>query len=135
MPLSREDCVVLVRVIEGLFREYDPSALGTVLRASEGYDDPREYVIALLRTTSKFYSERSAGMYAPVLDKINHFVRLQDGSPVLGISVALSGVEQELYGTDAINLAELPDRSAFLSELDRIIAEIAREIGSPRDGQ
>jgi hypothetical protein len=62
---------------------------------------------------------------------MNHFARLQDGSPVRGISVALSPAERELYDTDEVNLAELQDRSVFLSELDRIIAEIIRETELP----
>ena len=135
MPLSRQDCVELVREIEELLREYDPGSLELVLRATERYNDPRRYVVELLRKIRSIYSERSGGMYGPILDRINHFVRLQDGSPVRGLSVALSPVERELYDTDEVNLAELPDGSHFLADLDRIITEIIRETESPTERQ
>src|SRR5690242_10474593 len=131
MPLSRQDCVVLARDIEGLLREYDPSSLDLILRATERPEDPRRYVIELLRTVSRVYAEQSGGMYGPVLDRMNHFLRLEDGSPVRGISVALSPAERELYDSDEVNLAELQDRSGFLTDLERIISEILRETELP----
>lgn len=73
------------------------------------------------------YSERSGGSYGPVLDRINRFVRLEDGSAIRGLSVELSPAESELYGTREVNLAELPDHSVFLKELRVIISEIRRE--------
>lgn len=127
MPLSRQDCVILARDIEGLLRQYDPSSVDLILRATERSNDPLRYVVGLLRTVSRVYSERSGGMYGSVLDRMNHFVRLEDGSPVRGISVALSPPERELYETDEVNLAELQDRSGFVADLERIITEIVRE--------
>jgi hypothetical protein len=90
MPLSREDCVDLIREIEALLRQYDPSVLELVLGAMGRFDDPRRHLIDLLRTIRKFYSERSGGMYGGILDGINQFVRLEDGSPIRSLSVALS---------------------------------------------
>jgi hypothetical protein len=72
-------------------------------------------------------------MHGLILDRINHFVRLEDGSPVRGLSVVLSPAEQELYGVREVNLAELPDRSRFLAELDRIIDDIIRETKPPEN--
>jgi hypothetical protein len=135
MALTRQDCVTLVREIERLLREYDPGSLDLVVRSTERDDDPRQYVVNLLRTTSRVYSERSGGMHGPILNSINHFVRLPDGSPIRGISVALSPPERELYDTDEINLAELPDRSEFLAELERITADIQREAELSEDRQ
>src|SRR4051812_19044858 len=120
MPLSREDCVQLVREIERLLREYDPVALQLVIRATDPNNDPQRYLVSLLGTISRIYSERSGGTLGPTLDRINHFVRLQDGSPVKGIAVTLSPAERELYKTDELDLAELPDRSEFLVELERL---------------
>lgn len=133
MPLSRQDCVELIRDIEGLLGEYDSGSLDLAIRAMEPYDDPRRYLVELLRTISRIYSERSGGMHGPILDRINHFVRLEDGSPVRGLSVVLSPAEQELYGVREVNLAELPDRSQFLAELDRIIDDIMRETKPPEN--
>ena len=133
MPLSQQDCIELVREVQGLLREYDPGSLELVLRATEPQEDSRRYIVQLLGTIVRIYSERSGGMYGPILDRINHYVRLQDGSPVRGLSVELSPVERVVYNTDEVNLAELPDRSEFLAELKRIIAEIILETESPED--
>jgi hypothetical protein len=135
MPLSREDCVDLVREIEALLRENDPGLLELVLRATERHDDPRHYVVDLLKRIRGIYSERSGGTYGRILDGINEFVRLQDGSPVRALSVTLSPAERELYETDEVNFAELPDRSEFLASLDRIVMEIMRETEPPRERQ
>jgi hypothetical protein len=135
MALTRLDCVELVREIEGLLREYDPGSLDVVLRATERYNDPQRYLVELLATVKRIYSERSGGMHGPILDRLNHFVRLQDGSPIRGLTVALSPVERELYGRDEMNLAELPDRSDFIADLDRITADIKRETELPEDRQ
>ncbi|MGA2737254.1 MAG: hypothetical protein ABSG65_07345 [Bryobacteraceae bacterium] len=96
MPLSRQDCVELVRQVQVLLLQYDPGSLEPVMRSTEHYNDPRRYLVELLRTISHVYAERSRGMYGPVLDTVNRFVRLEDGSPVRGISVALSPAEQEI---------------------------------------
>ena len=109
MPLSRQDCVESVRQVEGLLREYDPSSLESVLRSTEHYNDPRRYLVELLRTVRHLYAERSSGTYGPILDTMNRFVRLEDGSPVRGISVALSPAEREIYEREEISFAELPD--------------------------
>ena len=118
-----------------MLREYDPSLLELAIRATERYSDPRRYLVDLLRTINRIYSERSGGMYGPILDRINHFVRLPDGSPVRGLSVALSPAEQELYDRSEVNLADLPDRSQFVAEIDRIIDVIVQETEAPEDLQ
>ena len=59
---------------------------------------------------------------------MNRFVRLPDGGPIRGISVALTPAEMERYGTEEVNLAELPDRSEFLEELDRILSVVFHEV-------
>jgi hypothetical protein len=125
----------LVREIEGLLREYDPGLLELILRVTEPNDDPQRYVVQLLGKIRRMYSERSSGPYASILDRMNHFIHLEDGSPVRGLSIQLSPGERELYATDELNLAELPDRSEFLAALDRIIAEVIRETEAPDDRQ
>jgi hypothetical protein len=50
MALNRQDCIELTRQIEQLLREFDPGSLDLALRSTERYDDPRRYVIELLRT-------------------------------------------------------------------------------------
>ena len=135
MPLSRRDCVELLRDIEGLLREYDPTMLEVVIGATEHYNDPRRYLVEFLRTIGRIYSERSGGMYAPILNSINRFVKLPDGSPVRGLSVALSPAEQELYDRREVDLADLPDRSQFVAELNQVIDVIVEETESPEDLQ
>lgn len=115
MPLNRQDCLELSRQIERLLREFDPGSFELVMGSAERSNDPRRYVIELLRTTRRMYAERSGGMHGVILDRMNHFVRLPDGGPIRGISVALTPAEMERYGTEEVNLAELPDRSDFLA--------------------
>lgn len=128
MALNRQDCIELTRQIERLLREFDPGSFELVMGSIERSNDPRRYVIELLRTIRRMYAERSGGMHGPILDRINHFVRLPDGGPIRGISVALTPAEMERYRTEEVNLAELPDRSDFLAELDRILSEVIHEI-------
>jgi hypothetical protein len=132
MPLSRQDCVELVRQVEGLLREYDPGSLEPVLESTEHYNDPRRYLVEMLRTIRHLYAERSSGMYGSILDTVNRFVRLEDGSPVRGISVTLSPAEREIYEREEISFAEMPDRSEFLEALERIIADIIHESELPQ---
>jgi hypothetical protein len=128
MPLDRQDCLELTRQVERLLREYDPASLELVLRSTERYNDPRRYFVELLRTIRHLYAERSGGMHGGILDRMNHFVRLPDGGPIRGISVALEPEERERYRAEEVNLAELPDRSDFLGELDRILSVVIHEI-------
>ena len=124
MPLTRNDYLSIASEIRRLLTERDPGSLEPIVRDTGSFDDPKQYVLALLKTTARFYTERSSEMNASVLDRINHFVRLEDGSPVRGLSVVLSPQDQELYGRFEVSLAELPDRSAFVNELIRIEEEI-----------
>jgi hypothetical protein len=133
MALNRQDCIELTRQIEQLLREFDPGSLDLALRSTERYDDPRRYVIELLRNIRQIYAERSGGMHRPILDRVNHFVRLPGGGPIRGISVALTPAEMERYRTEEVNLAELPDRSDFLAELDRVLSEVIHEVNLPGD--
>ena len=63
MALNRQDCVELARQIELLLREFDPGSFELVAHATERYQDPRRYVIKLLRTIRRVYAERSGGMH------------------------------------------------------------------------
>jgi hypothetical protein len=109
-------------------REYDPASFELVMRSTERFNDPRRYFVELLRTIRHLYAERSGGMHGLILDRMNHFVRLPDGGPIRGISVALTPEERERYRAEEVNLAELPDRSDFLAELDRILELVTHEI-------
>ena len=113
MPLSRSDCAELVRQVQSLLREYDPLSFETVLHGVERYDDPRLYLMALLQAVRRVYTERSGGMHGPILDSMNRYVRLPDGGPIRGLSVSLTPIERELYGTVEVNLSELPVRVHF----------------------
>jgi hypothetical protein len=128
MALTRTDCVELARYVQQLVRDYDPGSFESILGSVDGYDDPRRYLVALLQAVRHVYAERSSGMHAQILDSVNRYVRLPDGSPVRGISVSLSPVEREVYEATEVNLAELPDRSQFLSELDGLLKLIEQEI-------
>lgn len=121
----------MVLEIIRLVREHDPGSLDLILHSVEQYGDSRKYLIELLRRISSFYAERSSGAYGKILDRINRYVRLENGSHVRGLSVELSPVEKELYRAEDVNLAELPDRSDFVTEIRHIIEEILRETNAP----
>jgi hypothetical protein len=114
MALNRQDCIELTRQIEQLLREFDPGSLDLALRSTERYDDPRRYVIELLQNIRQIYAERSGGMHRPILDRVNHFVRLPGGGPIRGISVALTPAEMERYRTEEVNLGLRPPENVFL---------------------
>lgn len=135
MALDRQDCVELIREVEKLVSQYDPASLDIIVGASGRSDDPMRHIVDLLQAVHRVYSERSGGMYEEILDRMNHYVRLEDGSPIRGLSVELSPLEREVFQRDEISLAELPDRSDFLAEINRITAEIKREIELREDGQ
>src|SRR5277367_5901500 len=103
MPLSRRDCADLIRHIQGLLREYDTVSFETVLRGVDSSpEDPRRYLMALLSTIQHVYAERSGGAQGQILDSVNRYVRLPDGRPVRGLSVALTPGEREVYGTEEV---------------------------------
>ncbi|HEX4230334.1 MAG TPA: hypothetical protein VHZ07_16780 [Bryobacteraceae bacterium] len=133
MPLSRSDCAALVREIQNLLREYDPTSLETVFHGFERPEDPRRYLMTLLQILSKVYSERSGGQYGPILDSVNRYVRLEDGRPVRGLSVSLAPAEREIWGQDEVSLAALPDRSELVSGLERLSGIIENEINWQED--
>jgi hypothetical protein len=135
MALSREDCVVLTRHIDGLIREYDPAALEHIIGSTEHYNDPCPYVVELLRTLMRFYSERSGGQHGSILNRVNRYVRLPNGQPVRGISVALTPGELQRYETEEVDLAELPDRSEFLNEIEQILGDVIHAIKDSGDKQ
>ena len=128
MPLNRTDCADLVRQVQNLLREYDPAAFETIIRAYRHPDDPRQHLVLLLQIVGKVYSERSGGQYSSILDSLNHYVRLEDGGPVRGLSVSLTPSDREIYGRDEVSLAELPDRTEFVRQIERITAIIESEI-------
>jgi hypothetical protein len=131
MPLSRDDAIELTHFVEQLLRQYDPGSYELIMRATDRVDDPRRNLLILLGTLIRFYKERSGGEQARILDAINHYVRLPNGGPVQGLSVELRPAEQEMYGRREVDLAVLPDRTEFLEEIQRIMAEIERQL-TPR---
>ena len=128
MPLTRGDCAILIGDVQRLLREYDPLSYEVVLNAVGNPEDSRQYLTKLIRTVTKVYTERSGGQYGAILDSVNHHGRLSDGGPVRGLSVILSPTEREIYQREEISLAELPDRSDFVSALDRLSGILESEI-------
>jgi hypothetical protein len=127
MPLSREEVLNITGHLQRRLSRVDPSAYEIATEFTPHAEDPSRYLLDFLRTLSKFYSERSVGAYPDILDRMNHFVRTSDGGPVIGISVLLTPQEQELYGTEEVSLAEVPDRTDLIAALERLMSEIARE--------
>ena len=128
MPLSREDAIDLTRFVERLLRQYDPESYELVMRSTDRVNDAGQNLLILLRTSMRFYKERSGGEQARILDAINHYVRLSDGGPIQGLSVELNPADQEIYRRREVDLAILPDRTKFLEEIQRITGDIERQL-------
>jgi len=66
--ISRQDYIQLTRDVEALLREYDSGSFELVLRATERFEDPARYLVALLGSIRRIYSERSGGMHGAILE-------------------------------------------------------------------
>lgn len=127
MSLSRDEVLGITRHLQDSLRRLDQAAFAVAVEMTPQSNDATDYLLGLFRTLIKFYSERSAGAYPDILDRMNHFVRTSEGEPVRGIAVRLSQQERELYHVDEVSFAELPDRTELITELRRLAGTIARE--------
>jgi hypothetical protein len=127
MALSREDVLDITRYLQSTLRRTDPSAYEIAVEFTERVDEPARYLLSFLLTLTKVYSERSAGAYPDILDRMNRYVRTSEGGPVRGISVHLTPQERELYQVEEVNIAEIPDRTNLIADLRRLISTIERE--------
>jgi hypothetical protein len=127
MALSREEVFDITRYLQRMLSRIDHAAYGIALEVTEREEDPRRYLLNFLLTLTRIYAERSAGVYPDILDRINHFVRTSEGGLVKGIAVHLSPLERELYGTEEVSFADLPDRADLIADLKRLATIIARE--------
>ena len=127
MALSREEVLDITRYLQRTVSRVDRSAYGIAVEFTERVEDPRRYLLDFLLNLTKIYSERSAGAYPDILDRMNHFVSTSEGGPIKGVSVLLTSQERELYGTEEVSFAELPDRTELISDLRRLMSAIARE--------
>jgi hypothetical protein len=127
MALSREDVLDITRYLERTVSRTDRYAYEIAVEFTERVDEPTRYLLNFLLTLTKLYSERSAGAYPDILDRINRYVRTSEGGPVRGISVHLTPEERELYQVEEVNFAEIPDRTNLIADLRRLISSIERE--------
>lgn len=130
MPLGRQDVIEITRQLESLLRQYDPSAFELATSVTERSDNPPANLLHFLDLVIRIYSERSSGLAALALDRLNYHVRRPDGEPITGITIDLSSLERELYGREEIDLATLPDRTEFVLALKDIRRMIADELGT-----
>ncbi len=128
MPLSREDCLSILRHLQLTLREADPGAFEVVAAGLEPIQDPHRLLLAYLARVRQVLAERSGGNEGKILDLMNASVRTEDNSPITSVRLALTGLEREHYGQEFVDLATLPDRREFLAGLERIQADIQREI-------
>jgi hypothetical protein len=127
MALTREEVLDITRYLEARLSELDAATYEIVMGITERGEQPRRYLLSFLRNLIKVYSERSAGAYPDILDRMNRFVRTSEGGPIRGISVLLTPLERELYGTEEVSFAELPDRAGLIADLHRLTSAIERE--------
>ena len=132
MPLTRQDAIEITQQLESLLRQYDPFTFEIATSRVERGDDPRRNLLGMLGLVIRIYSEKSSGLAAQALDRINHHVRLPNGEPITGIMVELSPSERELYGREEVDLATVPDRTEFISDLKDVFSAIADELERSR---
>ncbi len=128
MALSREDWIDITRHLQQHVQEADPEVFELLARHVERWDDPRRYLIDYLDGLIKIMSERSSGSHGKILNELNHWVRTQQGGPIRGIRLVLTPAEQELYRREFVDLAALPDRSAFIAGLRELRDDLVPEV-------
>ena len=128
MALSREDWIDITRHLQQQVHEADSEAFELLARHVERWNDPRRYLIDYIDVLVKVMSERSSGSHGRILNELNNWVRTEQGGPIRGVRLVLSPAEQELYRQDHVDLASLPDRSAFISGLRELRADLSREL-------
>jgi hypothetical protein len=62
-----------------------------------------------------------------ITERLNHIARTDSGSPIEGISVALSQQEQVLFRTSRIDVGMAPDLAGVISQLRDLYSELADE--------
>ncbi len=127
MPLSREDCLSILRHLQLTLRDADPAAFEVIAASLEPMEDPRRLLLAYLGRTRQVLAERSGGNEGRILNLVNHYVRTEEGGPITGVRLALTGLEREQYGREFVDLASLPDHREFVAGLERLQADIQRE--------
>jgi hypothetical protein len=128
MALSREDWIDITRHLQQHVRDADPEVFELLARHVDHWNDPQRYLIDYLDGLIKIMSERSSGSTGRILNELNHWVRTEEGGPVRGIRLVLSPAERELYRREFVDLASLPDRSAFITGLRALRNDPVREI-------
>jgi hypothetical protein len=133
MALSREDWIDVTRHLQQHVRKADPEVFELLARHVERWNDPRRYLVDYIDGLMKVMSERSSGSHGRILNELNNWVRTEQGGPIRGIRLVLSPAEQELYRREFVDLASLPDRSAFITGLRELRDDLLREIEESGD--
>lgn len=128
MALSHEDWIDITRHLQQQVHDADPEVFELLARHVERRNDPRRYLVDYIDVLVKVMSERSSGSHGRILNELNNWVRTEQGGPIRGIRLVLSPAEQELYRREYVDLASLPDRSAFIVGLLELRTDLMREI-------
>lgn len=131
MALRREEWIDITRHLQEQVRRADPEVYELLVRHVEPWNEPERYLVAYLEMLIKVMSERSGGSHGRVLNELNNWIRTDQGGPIRGIRLSLSDSERELYQREYVDLASLPDRSAFIAGLRQVRDELLREIERP----
>lgn len=129
MALNRNDYTVLLRLLQGRLREYDPESFEAVGSSFERGTNPRAALLDYISLTIKVAAERSGGENGRILNLLNRYVRTEKGGPVQALRIELSPAERELYEAESFDLARLPDRSEFIEYLQGLRGEILEDHG------
>lgn len=133
MALNREDWIDITRHLQQQAHDTDPEVFELLARHVERWNDPRRYLVDYIDVLIKVMSERSSGSHGRILNELNNWVRTEEGGPIRGIRLVLSPAEQELHRREYVDLASLPDRSAFIAGLRELRTDLMREIEESGD--
>lgn len=131
MALSRQEWLDITRHLQEQIRQADPEVFELLAEHVERRDEPERYLVAYIETLMKVMSERSGGSHGRVLNELNNWIRTENGGPLRGIRLVLPESDRQLYQRDYVDLASLPDRTAFIRELRQLRDDLLREIQHP----
>lgn len=128
MALSREDWLEITRHLQQQLREADPEVFELLASHVEWRDDPRLFLVDYLQVLIKILSERSSGSHGKVLNELNRWIRTEQGGPIRGIRLVLAPGDRDLFQREYVDLASLPDRGAFITDLHQLRNDLLNEI-------
>lgn len=123
--MDDEDAADLLQHIRATVRERGLADLDGLVLASDvlGDRDPVGRVTAYLRALRDQVRLGTEQSNRALISRFEG-VRTQDGRPMSGIEVQLTGADAQIYGRERIDLVGSPELDEWLSSLEALVAEL-----------